>query len=397
MSLASLWKDQQQQLEDKSIVQIIAIAGDGKLQDDNSTSKEFREFLPLIPSKKLEQYLEECITTKFDGNGFVLQDISNEIGRRLGFSVMDGRYRGVAGKNGYDGLWMFPDGHLVVIEVKTTSVYQINLDTLAKYRRELINQGMTSDENSSILIILGREGNTSDLEAQIRGSRYAWNIRIISVDALIRLLLLKEGVDDPKIIQKISTILIPREFTKLDEIIDIVFSTAEDVKEDSPAETESISLEETDIPDKDKPVTFHEACILRIEKKIAQTLIKQSRTTYSSADGSVRITCAVSKKYEKGGHVQYWFAFHPHQKEFLSISKLGYVTFGCGAENTILLIPRVEFISWLDSMHTTTDKNRFYWHVNIMESSKGLSLYRKKGFSPIQLDKYLIDSNGENF
>ncbi len=46
----------------------------------------------------------------------------------------------------------------------------------------------------------------------------------ISIDALMSLMRLKENVEDPKTIQRIHDILIPREFTKLDEIIEIVFS-----------------------------------------------------------------------------------------------------------------------------------------------------------------------------
>src|SRR5207249_1917345 len=75
-----------------------------------------------------------------------------------------------------------------------------------------------------------------DLEAQIRGSRYGWNIRLISIDALVRLLRLKETVADPAILQKISGILVPREFTRVDGIIDLVFATAEDVRQEADAD-----------------------------------------------------------------------------------------------------------------------------------------------------------------
>src|SRR5688500_9594669 len=105
MTLASLWKEQKDQLKGKHIRQIISFAGDGKLRDDNQTSNEFREFLSQIPSISLKQYLEECMSEKFDDNGFVLQDIVNQLGTRLGFSVSHGRYRGIHGKLGYDGLW----------------------------------------------------------------------------------------------------------------------------------------------------------------------------------------------------------------------------------------------------------------------------------------------------
>ena len=388
MTLASLWKEQRDQLKNKHIRQIINFAGDGKLRDDSPTSFEFRDFLSQIPSKNLKQYLEECISEKFEDNGFVLQDIVNQIGSRLGFSVSYGRYRGVQGKIGYDGLWKFPDGHTVVVEVKTTDAYQINLETIAKYRREIITQGLTAEDNSSILIVIGREEkDTSNLEAQIRGSRYAWNIRLISVDALSRLMFLKEEVDNPQIIQRISEVLIPREFTKLDEIIDLVFSTAVDVKENEEMESDEI---DSGVGEKVKPAVFHEACVKRLEEKLNRSFVKRSRTAYSTSNQDVSFSCAVSKKYNKGGRVLYWFAFHLHQKQFLEKAKESYVALGCGTENKLLMISFGEFVGWLDSLHTTELEDRLYWHISIAEEQEKLVLLTKKGFSRISLDKYLL-------
>ena len=390
MTLSSLWKEQKSQLEGKHVRQIISFAGDGKLRDDNQTSKEFRDFLSQIPSSQLKQYLDECITDKFDDSGFVLQDIVNQIGTRLGFSVTYGRYRGIHGEVGFDGAWEFPDEHVVIVEVKTTDAYQINLETIAKYRREIIKQGKATEENSSILIILGRqERDTSNLEAQIRGSRFAWNIRIISVDALARLMLLKEEIDDPRIIKNISAILIPREYTKLDGIIDLVFSTAEDIKEENIIE-EDIGTKDQDSEKKEKPVSFHAACKKRIEDHIQQNLIRHSRTTYSTPDDETRVSCAVSKEYEKGGQTYYWFAFHPHQKEFLEGANDSYVAFGCGSENTLLYIPLAKFSNWLSDSYTTENENRFYWHVIINKDNEGLSLYLKKGTPDVPLDSFLL-------
>jgi len=390
MTLTSLWIEQRNQLEGKNIWQIMSFAGDGKLRDGNTTSSEFREFLSHIQSGQLKQYLDECLNNKFDDNGYVLQDIVNQIGRRLGFKVTDGRYRGTPGQIGYDGLWEFPDDHTVILEVKTTDTYQINLETIARYRREIIEQNKTSEESSSILIVIGREDrDTSDLEAQIRGSRYAWNIRLISVDALMRLMALKEEVEDPKIIQRISAVLIPREFTKLDEIINIAFATVEDVIEEPPIDQRDETIDE-DTNIKVVPVSFHAACIDRIEKFIHKPLVKRSRTTYSTADETIHLTCAVSKTYNMGEQQHYWFAVLPNQKEFLEASQESYVAFGCGSESIIILIPFHEFLPWLDEMGTTENERRFYWHVYIVKANDSLTLYRKKGSSRIQLEKYLL-------
>ena len=389
MTLTSLWIEQRSQLEleKKNVKQIISFAGDGRLRDGNLTSSEFREFLSHIPTSKLKQYLDECLAEKFDDGGYALQDIINQIGRRLGFKVTDGRYRGISSEIGFDGLWIFPDGHSVIAEVKTSDIYQINLDTIAAYRKHIIAQEKATEEASSILIILGREDrDTSGLEAQIRGSRYAWNIRIISVDALVRLMSLKEEIGDPKIIQQISAVLIPREFTKLDEIINLVFSTTEDLKDDEIFED---SNEEDS--DKQKPVSFHDSIIRKIEIELQYPLIKRSKTTYSSADETTRLSCAISKAYNRRGQTQYWFAFHPYQKDFVEEGKTSFVSFGCGTEETTLLIPFQDFAPWLNELNTTTtDANRFYWHVHIRKTDNGLTLLRKRGTSGIDLNKYLV-------
>ena len=240
MSLIDLWKSQKLQIEQKHIQQIIAFSGDGQLKDGKEASSEFREFLSNIPSNQLVGYASQCLENSFNGSGFALQDIVNQVGTRLGFDVVYGRYRGVSGQIGYDGLWKFPSEHTVIVEVKTTDAYRIDLETIAKYRKQLIKDGSAIEQSTSALIVVGRK-DTGDLEAQIRGSRHAWDMRLISVDALMSLMRLKENVEDPKTIQRIHDILIPREFTKLDEIIEIVFSAAEDVKDEEPIDEDQLS------------------------------------------------------------------------------------------------------------------------------------------------------------
>ena len=223
MSLADLWSISREQLEAKQVRQIIAFAGVGQLTDGGAGASEFREFLGLVPSDHLSRYADECLNESFPGSGFALQDVVNQIGRRLGYTVTDGRYRGTTNQVGFDGLWRFPDDHTQVVEVKTTDAYRIDLGTIASYRRELITRGQLQEDQSSILIIVGRQ-DTGDLEAQIRGSKQAWDVRLISVNSMLRLMVLQLRLDDPATIQQICNILKPREFTRLDEIVGIVFS-----------------------------------------------------------------------------------------------------------------------------------------------------------------------------
>ena len=105
MSMVDLWTASPDQLSTKHVQQIISFAGTGKLTDGKGISPEFRQLLAHIPAEFLERYAGECLIDKFDGSGLALQDIVNEVGRRLDFDVIFGRYRGVTGQNGFDGLW----------------------------------------------------------------------------------------------------------------------------------------------------------------------------------------------------------------------------------------------------------------------------------------------------
>jgi hypothetical protein len=124
--------------------------------------------------------------------------------------------------------------------------------------------------------------NTGDLEAQIRGSRYAWDMRLISVDALIRLLSLKESVEDPDTVRRIHEILIPREFTKLDEIVDFVFSTAEDAKETDELPEVTGPPKEPRVPrPKAAPVAFNDLAAKRVSDRLTIPLLKRTRAYFS--------------------------------------------------------------------------------------------------------------------
>ena len=109
----------------------------------------------------------------------------NEFGRRLDFQVEDGLYQGTRNKVGFDGIWRAEGEPDLVIEVKTTDSFTVDLDTHARYKDRLLSEQRLS-KNASTLIVVGRR-DTGALEAQIRGSRYAWDMRLISVERLIKL------------------------------------------------------------------------------------------------------------------------------------------------------------------------------------------------------------------
>jgi hypothetical protein len=390
MPLLDLWAKTPVQLEDKQVHQLIAFAGNGKLLDDSPCSVEFRSFLATVPSTKLEKYSEHCLTDSFPDSGLALQDVVNEIGVRMGAVAIHGRYRGTKKHTGFDGLWTFPSGQSIVIEVKTTDAYRIDLNVVAEYRTKLIVDGLASEKTSSILLVVGRQ-DTGDLEAQIRGSRHAWDVRIISVDALIRLMRIMEEVDDPVIVQRIHNILIPREFTRLDEIADVLFSTTEEVKQDeTPPEVKDQSNTWKSEGVKTTPVAFHESCLKRIQSKLTLSFVKRSRSGYSTPDNTVALNVSVSKEHGTESNPNYWFAFHPHQQAFLKKHPAAYVAFGCGSSERLILIPYSQFEPWLKHTWTTENGERTYWHVVIYRDGASYSFRMKKGEKAIDLTPYVV-------
>lgn len=398
MALIDLWKSNREELEGKLLQQLIAIAGEGRLLDGNSTSIEFRELLRAIPASQLGHYAQQCLDTKFDGSGFALQDIVNQVAIRLGFSVEHGRYRGMPGQYGHDGLWTLGNGHKIVVEVKTTDAYAINLDIVAAYRKKLIADGKSTVDNTSLLLIVGRH-DTGGLEAQIRGSRYAWDMRIISVDALIKLLELKETLDDPSIVARVQDVLIPQEYTKLDAIIDLAFMTVEEVASADAVEVEEDSedLNETaDVPESKekrfKPSGFHDLCANRLESHLGISLVKQSRSIYSTPSGDVSAWVPVSKQHGTNEKEVYWFAFHPHQKDTLVHAEQAYFALGCASASLVFVIPFTYIREYLNKMWTTVRDDRMYWHVKIEGRDGKYTLLLRQGEENPDISSFLLES-----
>ena len=383
MALLDLWKTNRGQLAEKHIQQVIAIAGDGKLRDGSPASSEFRDFLRNVPSELLAKYADECLTESFPDSGLALQDIVNEIGRRLDFQVIHGRYRGTSNQPGHDGLWSDATKHSIVVEVKTTDAYRIDLDSIAKYRQTLSGSGDLKLDASSMLVVVGRH-DTGDLEAQIRGSRHAWDMRVISVDGLLRMLKLKEEVEEPTLIKRIHDILIPHEFTRLDPIIEIAFDVVADVRQEPDNEADN------DTPHKKKttPVDFRDECVARIEKKLGVSLVKNTRATYGTADGTSKVCCATSKFHER--EKRFWFAFHPYHKEFLANGKQAFVAYGCGDADSLFLIPFGEFHPWLEYFQKTALPDRFYWHVKIKKTDNRFVITTRPGNKDFEITKYRV-------
>jgi hypothetical protein len=121
----------------------------------------------------------------------------NHCGVLLGFKVEFGRYQGVTGEIGHDGVWQSPTGFSVVVEVKTTDIYAIKTATLLNYVDRLISEKRISDRDSVLgLYVVARiEPNVSHLTSTIIAEKRTSQLRILSIDSLLSLAELTEDSD----------------------------------------------------------------------------------------------------------------------------------------------------------------------------------------------------------
>ena len=127
MPLIEIWRSNPDSIKSYAIRQVLAISGDGRIRDDFNCSSELRAYLRETTSDKLAAYAQECLEDGFEDSGFVLQDVINEIGRRLDFEVENGRYRGKQGTEGFDGIWRVGAEQAIIVEVEDNRHLQCSL------------------------------------------------------------------------------------------------------------------------------------------------------------------------------------------------------------------------------------------------------------------------------
>lgn len=398
MSLTRLQKIEPGALSTYRVDQIVSLAGEGKLKDGSKCSEEFREYLRAQPAESLRRYVRETLTKPFSDSGFVLQDLVNEIGRRLGFNVDNGRYRGVVKKSGHDGLWNTDQMNLLV-EVKTTDTYRINLSTVASYAQNIRSSLNNSDAPLGLLYVVGRQ-DTGDLEAQIRGSRYAWDVRVISVEALLELANLVEVAVDEDTSKALRSSLLPVEYTRIDHLVQLLTKLAFDVERSAQV---SISRDEYS-PDEDEPLRglnathpgqlahlspdeFRDVIIRSLQQNRSTTLVGVTKSRYETPDGASYIV-SVSKRYSRVDQI-YWYAFQEKWIDKLKVDG----SFLCLAmldSNYFFCIPGKKAIEFTNFLNRTMKSNSSYWHIGLIENSGSVLLNLPKAAKLTDLTEFKV-------
>jgi hypothetical protein len=104
------------------------------------------------------------------------------------------------------------------------------------------------------------------------------------------------------------------------------------------------------------------------------------------------VACTISKRYTKKGAYPYWYAYHPQWGEFLAEGKSGYFVLGCMDREVTFAVPRSVLQRELDALNTTTKPDGVsYWHVHLVETTKGIALLLPKKGGSLDLDTFEIE------
>lgn len=415
-ALITLWREYPDQVRDLSVQQIVKIAGAGRLLDGSKCSLDFRSVLAEMDASDLERFVSECLEKEggkgarkgFEDSGYVLQDVVNEIGRRLDFQVTNGLYQGRKGATGCDGIWKDASGIELVVEVKTTDTYSIPLDVVERYREELSTTGEIGAE-SSVLFVVGRD-DTGALEAQIRGSRHAWTMRMIGAASLVRLLQVKVNAESPKVAERIRSILKPIEYTRVDRIADLMFEVRADTDEPLP---DGEAIERPGVPSSSSPATVRPTVLIEtsasrlpsglptpgietirqdaadtVSRKLGVRLTRRRRSLFETSDDKVHAIISVSKRYERD-YQSYWYAFYDTQRDYLAESGTGFFVLCAADTGRIWSIPYGVIAPLLDGMNSTTRADgQIYWHI--LTKLDGEDCLLVGGGDPVSLAPYEV-------
>lgn len=173
---------------------IVNLAGDWT--DDSRASEQFRDIIEdeQTTTEEIEAYLHEAIAGSNKYHNKALQDLVNNLGRRLGFETEYGVYQGRSDTIGYDGHWISTatgaETHLIV-ETKTNTAYSIDPGQAGSYMSELADQHDLDREHVYGLYVIG-EGDVETVSQTVFGSQYRDRMRVITAQRLLDLLEIQE-------------------------------------------------------------------------------------------------------------------------------------------------------------------------------------------------------------
>jgi hypothetical protein len=222
-------------------------------------------------------------------------------------------------------------------------------------------------------------------------------VRLISAEALLKLVILKENAETPLVGAKIRGLLRPMEYTRLDALADVMFDTIAEVDAPPPdtapddagakqaGDSDAAQKSAWQFTDSNELQTKRLSIMTALSKREGVELGRKTRALYASPSGNVRAACAMSKRYKGSSPNADWYAFHPQWDEFLTAGEKSYFVLGCMDKNEAYAIEHSAVKKILPLLNTTTPKDgSAYWHIHLREQGGKTLLVVPKG-SPVDL------------
>jgi hypothetical protein len=222
---------------------------------------------------------------------------------------------------------------------------------------------------------------------------------------LLKRVRLKQTAEGPETGRKIRSLLIPTEYTRLDGMIDVMFTAAKDVEEGAvetaSGEDETVADEQSaekaapakvgyDFTDSASLQRKRDEIVRALETQHGVNLSKESRALFGDLTRRVRLACTISKRYHARTY-PYWYAYHPHWDEYLREAENGLLVLGCMDLDYAFAIPRSIVESVLDGLNITVrpDGERC-WHMHLVEAGGEYSLLLPKRSDALSLTGYIV-------
>jgi hypothetical protein len=190
------------------------------------------------------------------------------------------------------------------------------------------------------------------------------------------------------------------EYTKLDSLIDVMFTAAKEVEGGEDTKGPSGEGEESgsgwQFTDPKLMQAKREAIAQAFGESQSTKLIKKTRATYWDATHTKRIVCTVSKRYAENAATPYWYAYHPSWDSFLAEGTTGHFVLGCMDLHIAFAIPLEVLRQQLDKLNMTVKPDgTHYWHIKIIElGNKRYGLHLPKGGGHLGLDPFVLGIPG---
>ncbi len=376
--------------------------------DKPLTSEQFQSYLAnqLITPSKLYEYVDSSLTGHISCAGYVVRDIANELGSRLGFAVDRGTGSLPSAAPSYDGVWFHRDSMAIAVDLCIGPRKPNDIRNLLELHKESVSK-RKAGKPMSMLFVVGRD-NTSQLENIVRNLDCAKYVRVVSLDKLATMLLLFEASPSNRYGDRLRALLEPEDYVRIDSIIDLAAEApgfeklkqsreniTEVRKKDSRAAPDTSSNHNGDDVLKGSNASIRAGVILAFNNKHSAQLVKgRGSQTFYSADRYGHGVCVLISRLGQGSNSGdvYWFGYSYKQNELLKNRKKGYLAFACAGKRNagVYVIPHQVFARHMHLINQAMLHGRPRWHIHL-QSLHGQMYLKLPGHEPLNIEEYRME------